>query len=135
MEENNINNNSNSKEVGNENNDIEKDDTYRLSNIIKGNSYIEEVNKQKKMSFFNEPEDIKSDEDTTNSHIIDEINSSMINFKEMNSVCKDMSLILYKSIFIYNFKEEEFRIQYGKNIIKEYKELIALVEKYKKKNI
>ena len=133
MEENNINNNSNSKEVGNENNDIEKDNTYRLSNIIKGNSYIEEINKQKEISFFNEPEDIKSDEDTTNSHIIDEINSSMINFKEMNSVCKDMSLILYESNFIYNFKEEEFKIQYGNNIIKEYKELIALVEKYKKK--
>ena len=70
MEENNINNNSNSKEVGNENNDIEKDNTYRLSNIIKGNSYIEEVNKQKEISFFNESEDIKSDNDTTNSHII-----------------------------------------------------------------
>ena len=114
---------------------FEKDndnDAFILSNIFKGNSYNEEINKQKEISYFHESQDFKSDDSIYNSNIIDDINSNMINFKEMNKVFNDMTLILYKSNFIFNMKEKEFKIQYGNNIIKEYKGLISQVEQYKK---
>ena len=92
-----LNNQSNTKEEIFENMDIEENNSYRLSHFLNGNSYNEEKERKKRNSIFHESKDLKSGDDTTNSQILDEINSSMINFNEMHKICKNVSKILYKS--------------------------------------
>ena len=136
MEGNGISNNkSNTKEEINENLTNEENNSYRLSNILNGISYNEDKRHQKEISYLLESDDFKSGDNTTNSQIIDDINSSMINYKEMIKVCKEMSLILYKSNFNLKIKKGTFVIKYGKNIKKNYNELIERVKYMKRQMI
>ena len=130
-----LNNQSNTKEEIFENMDIEENNSYRLSHFLNGNSYNEEIERKKRNSIFHESKDLKSGDDTTNSQILDEINSSMINFNEMHKICKDVSKILYKSTFNFKIKKENFEIKYGNNSKIDYNELLVKVDLYKKAKI
>ena len=65
---------------------------------------------------------------TTNSHIIDDINLSIIPYEDFYKVYKNISEILYKSTFIYNINKDKIKIKYKENNIKNYDDFVRVVQ-------
>lgn len=104
-----------------------------LSDLKKEKTYLEKKEKLRDISSLSEDEINENNSYTTNSHIIDDINLSIIPYEDFYKVYKNISEILYKSTFIYNINTDKIKIKYKENNIRNYDDFVRVVQEYKNK--
>lgn len=103
----------------------------RFSFLLNGSSYNKENQKIKDISKSNFDNSKNSLNNTSVSHIVDDINLNLTN-GHFEDIYNDISEILYKSTFTYTMKDDKIKISYGDNKNKDFKKLEKIFEKYKK---